>query len=205
MTRYSPPLDPGAIRPVLEAHMPTDAAHDWHHIVRVWRSAQAIAATEVGVDHEILDPAVLLHDLGEKLPGRGNALLAEAEIAPILAPFGVARAKLPAIVQAINEHSFTRGWAPGSIEAAILQDADRLDAIGAIGIARCFAVGGARRRPLYDPADSTNSVQHFYDKLLRLRDGMNTAEGRRMAEQRHAFMLGFLDQFFAEWGSAPER
>ncbi|HBY94387.1 MAG TPA: metal-dependent phosphohydrolase [Chloroflexi bacterium] len=180
--------------------MATDPAHDWHHVVRVWRLAQAIAATEPAVDHEILDPAVLLHDISPKQPGSSNALIEAATIVPLLAPFDVPPHKLPAITQAINEHSYSRGWRATSLESAILQDADRLDAIGAIGIARVFAVGGARGRPLYDPHDPTNSVEHFYDKLLRLKDGMNTAEGCRLAEHRHAVLEQFLLEFYAEWG-----
>ncbi|HYN88088.1 MAG TPA: HD domain-containing protein, partial [Ardenticatenaceae bacterium] len=171
-----------------------------YHVARVWRSARAIAATEPDVDYEILDAAGLLHDIGEKQPGRGNALVDVETLAQLLAPFEVPPEKYARIVQAINEHSFSRGWAPGSIEAAILQDADRLDAIGAIGVARAFAVGGARGRPLYDPSDPTNSLQHFYDKLLKLKDRMNTAEGRRLAGRRHAFLEQFLAEFLREWG-----
>lgn len=200
MTKQPKPLTPEALRPLVEPLMRTDAAHDWHHIVRVWQNALAIAATEPRTDHEILNPAALLHDLGEKLPGQSNALVTEEIIAPLLAPFEVSPPKLPIIVQAINEHSFSRGWPPSSLEAAIVQDADRLDALGAIGIARTFAVGGARQRPLYDPSDLTNSIQHFYNKLLTLKDRMNTAEGRRLAERRHAFMEQFLVEFYSEWG-----
>jgi uncharacterized protein len=197
-------ISPEALRPTIEALMKMDAAHDWHHILRVWRNAQAIAATEPGVDHEVLDPAVLLHDIGPKQPGQGNALVSADDLAPLLAPFAVSAAKLPILAQVINEHSFSRGWEASSLEAAILQDADRLDAIGAIGIARAFAVGGARQRPLYDPVDQTNSIQHFYDKLLHLQAGMNTTEGRRLAERRHALMEQFLSEFFAEWGQDQE-
>lgn len=196
-------LTPTSLRPVIEAVMRPDAAHDWHHIARVWRLARTIAATEPDVDDEILDPAVLLHDIGEKTPGRGNALVEAATVGPLLAPFGIPPHKLPAIVQAINEHSYSRGLAPSSIEAAILQDADRLDAMGAIGVARAFAVGGAKGRPLYRPDDSTSTIQHFYDKLLKLKDGMNTAEGRRLAERRHSFLEQFLSEFLAEWGDDP--
>lgn len=189
-----------AVRPILDTAMTSDPAHDWHHVIRVWRLAQTIAATEQSVDHEILDPAVLLHDIGVKRPGRGNAPVEVATIARLLAPFDVPLQKIPAIAQAINEHSYSRGSRPTSLESAILQDADRLDAIGAIGIARAFAVGGARGRPLYDPTDPTNSIQHFYDKLLKLKDGMNTPEGRRLAEHRHAVLQQFLMEFYAEWG-----
>lgn len=193
-------LTPEALRPVIELLMTTDPAHDWHHVVRVWRLAQAIANTEPRVDHEVLDPAVLLHDIGTKQASGSNALVEVATIAPLLAPFGVPPAKLPAIAQAINEHSYSRGRRATSLEAAILQDADRL---GAIGIARVFAVGGARGRPLYDPDDPTSSIQHFYDKLLTLKDGMNTAEGRRLAGHRHAVMEQFLMEFYAEGGERP--
>ncbi len=192
-------LLPDTLKPIVLAHMTTDAAHDWAHIARVYRNGMAIAATEPDVNVTVLRAALLLHDIGEKTIGKGNAVVAQATIAALLQPFEVNSAFYPAIVSAINEHSFTRGARPGTREAAIVQDADRLDAIGAIGIARCFAYGGANDRPLYDPADPTNSIQHFYDKLFTLRDKMNTAEGRRLANERHQVMEQYVAQFMREW------
>lgn len=192
-------LTPERLRPLVERRMTVDAAHDWHHIERVFRTGLTIAATEPTCHAGILRAALLLHDVGEKQRGQGNALVDERLVGEILAPLGVPDEWLPAIVGAINDHSFTRGAAPSSLEAAIVQDADRLDAIGAIGVARAFAYGGAHQRSLYDPHDTTNSIQHFHDKLFTLRDRMNTAEGRRLAAERHAFMETFVARFFQEW------
>lgn len=192
-------LTPERLRPLVERRMTVDGAHDWHHIERVFRNGLAIAATEPTCHQGILRAALLLHDVGEKQFGQGNMVVDERLVGEILAPLNVPNDWLPAIVRAINDHSFTRGAVPSSLEAAIVQDADRLDAIGAIGIARAFAYGGAHQRPLYDPYDSTNSIQHFHDKLFTLRDRMNTAEGRRLAAERHAFMEEFVARFFREW------
>jgi uncharacterized protein len=192
-------LTPNSLRPLVEARMTADAAHDWHHIERVFRNGLAIAATEPDVDPVVLRAALLLHDVGEKRFGHGNAVVTAEEVADLLAPFEVPAEALPAIVTAINEHSFTRGARPSTLEAAIVQDADRLDAIGAIGVARAFAYGGANSRPLYDPDDLTNSIQHFHDKLFRLKERMNTRDGRRLAEARHAFMERFVVEFMQEW------
>lgn len=187
------------LKPLVLARMGMDAAHDWAHIERVYRNGMLIAATEQEANRTVVAAALILHDIGAKQFGKGNAEVDEATVAELLEAAGVDEELYPQIVTAINEHSFTRGQPPSTIEAAIVQDADRLDAIGAIGIARCFAYGGAHDRPLYDPHDKTNSIQHFYDKLLKLKDAMNTDEGRRMAEERHGFMEEFLDQFFREW------
>jgi len=193
-------LTPDYLRPLVEAKMSKDAAHDWYHIERVYRNGLRIAKTEPTADEIILQAALVLHDIGEKTIGKGNAIVSEALIGNILAPLGVPSEKLPVIVVAINEHSFSRGAKPSTLEAAIVQDADRLDAIGAIGIARAFAYGGANDRPLYAPNDPTNTIQHFSDKLFRLRDLMNTNEGRRLADERHEFMKQFVARFMEEWG-----
>ena len=199
MNKILETLTPTHLRPLVEAKMSKDAAHDWHHIERVYRNGLRIAKTEPSADEIILRAALLLHDIGEKTIGKGNAIVGEALIGQILTPLGVPSEKLPAIVVAINQHSFTRGAKPSSIEAAIVQDADRLDAIGAIGIARAFAYGGANDRPLYSPNDPTNTIQHFDDKLFKLRGLMNTTEGRRLADERHKFMQEFVATFMAEW------
>ncbi|MCB0076041.1 MAG: HD domain-containing protein [Anaerolineales bacterium] len=192
-------LTPAAFQAQVEGRMTWDAAHDWFHIERVFAHGLAIAATEPSANAVVLRSALILHDLGAKQTGGGNALLSTAQIAPLLAPFGVDEALYGAVVAAINEHSFSRGLAPTSLEAAILQDADRLDAIGAIGIARAFAFGGACGLPLYDPQDQRSTIHHFYDKLLRLCEGMHTAEGQRLAALRHRVMQDFLNEFHAEW------
>ena len=192
-------LTPDHLRSVVEAKMSKDAAHDWYHIERVYRNGLHIAKTEPSADQIVLQAALVLHDIGEKTIGKGNAIVNEALIGQILTPLGVPVTKLPAIVIAINEHSFTRGAKPSNLEAAIVQDADRLDAIGAIGIARAFAYGGANNRPLYAPNDPTNTIQHFDDKLFKLRGLMNTSEGQRLADERHEFMQQFVAKFMDEW------
>jgi uncharacterized protein len=192
-------LTPTALRPRVEPRMKIDAAHDWGHIERVFRCGMAIAATEPAADLLVLRAALVLHDLGEKKQGGGNRLVDVGEVGEILLPLAVLAPALARIVAAINEHSFTRGQQPATLEAAIVQDADRLDAIGAIGIGRTFAYGGALGRPLYDPDDPSSTIHHFYDKLLLLRGGMHTMEGRRLADARHAFMEQFLEHFLHEW------
>lgn len=192
-------IHPDTLKPYIVAQMTTDPAHDWAHIERVYRNGMAIARTEPSVNLILLKAALLLHDIGAKVFGKGNAVVAVNTIADLLTPFAVDPSLYPAIVTAINEHSFTRGAPPSTLEAAIIQDADRLDAIGAIGIARCFAYGGANHRALYDPNDQTNSIQHFYDKLFTLKDKMNTTEGKRLAAERHEVMEAFVAQFMHEW------
>ena len=115
---------------------------------------------------------------------------------------GIDEERISRIVQMISEISFSAGnGKPSTIEGMCVQDADRLDAMGAIGIGRAFAFGGSRGRRMHDPegVDSTSTIQHFYDKLLLLKDLMNTRTGRKMAQQRDVFLRGFLDEFYAEW------
>lgn len=187
------------VRAVVQKH---DVAHDIWHVRRVWGYACAIARTEPAADLRVLQVAVFLHDVMPKQPNGGHADVTAPVLMAWLRPLQAPGDVLERAAEAINAHSFSRGLAPPSLEAAILQDADRLDAIGAIGLARCFAVGGALGRPIYDPDTLEHSVQHIYDKLLRLRDGMHTPEGRRLAEERHAFVEAFLARFFAEWQEA---
>jgi uncharacterized protein len=192
-------IAPDTLKSQIVARMTTDAAHDWAHIERVYAHGMTIAQEEPEVNLTVLQAALLLHDIGTKVIGKGNAVVTEEDVATLLTPLGVDASLFGAIVTAINDHSFTRGARPRSVEAAIVQDADRLDAIGAIGIARCFAYGGAHDRPLYDPNDQSNSIQHFYDKLFTLKDKMNTAGGKRLAAERHAVMEAFVAQFMKEW------
>ena len=159
--------------------------HDAEHSKRVHHNALMIAETEPGCDRFVVALAALLHDADDhKLFQTENNEHARA----FLAEHQVDEATVQRICDVINGISFSknRGVRPKTLEGEIVQDADRLDAIGAIGIARTFAFGGERKRPLSD------SVQHFYDKLLRLKDEMNTTEGMRMAEFRHAMMENFL-------------
>ena len=165
--------------------------HDADHSMRVYYNAIKIADTEQDCDRVIVSLAALLHDADDhklfKTENNENAriFLRAQEIEP---------SKIEYICEVINGISFSknRGIRPKTLEGKIVQDADRLDAIGAIGIARTFAFGGERKRPLSD------SVQHFHDKLLLLKDEMNTHEGKRIAEFRHKLMEHFLENLEEE-------
>ena len=165
--------------------------HDAAHTLRVWRNARLIAEGEPDCDLLIVSLAALLHDADDhKLFHTENNRNARA----FLAENGVPADTVERICAAVNDVSFSRnrGRKPGSIEGEIVQDADRLDAIGAIGVARTFAYGGEHGRSLED------SVKHFHDKLLLLKDMMNTETAKRLAAKRHAFLLSFLEELSEE-------
>lgn len=165
--------------------------HDDEHTLRVYRNALLIAEQEQECDLDIVALAALLHDVDDhKLFQTDNNANARA----FLTGQGVEEDRIEAICQTINAVSFSknRGRVPDTIEGRIVQDADRLDAIGAVGIARTFAYGGEHGRSL------ASSIQHFYDKLLLLKDELNTVSARRIAEDRHAFMVAFLDRLKRE-------
>lgn len=143
------------VQAVVQVH---DAAHDIWHVRRVWGYARAIARTEPAADLRVLQVAVFFHDVTPKQPHGGHVDVTASLLAAWLRPFQAPSEVLERAAEAINAHSFSRGLWPPSLEAAILQDADRLDAIGAIGLARCFAVGGALGRPIYDPDGSRRAV-----------------------------------------------
>ncbi len=165
--------------------------HDAAHSKRVYRNASLIADTEPDCDRFIVAIAALLHDADDhKLFHTENNENARS----FLASHPIGEAQTEFICEVINGISFSknRGVRPKTLEGKIVQDADRLDAMGAIGIARTFAFGGERRRPLED------SVQHFYDKLLLLKGEMNTAEGKRIAQSRHSLMVNYLEELEKE-------
>lgn len=205
------------LRAVVAHRMETDPAHDLAHLDRVWTNAQAIANDQA--DMSVLLAASYLHDLvnlPKDDPNRHFASRRSAmESEPILKEIGFNTAQVRAIQHAIEAHSFSANIPPETIEARILRDADRLDALGAIGIARNFSVSGALGRTLYDPADpfAQNrplddlhfSLDHWKVKLLRLPADMLTETGRLIAEQRTARMIRFLDEFAEEIGcSLPQ-
>jgi uncharacterized protein len=191
-----------------------DPGHGPAHLERVVATALRLAAEE-GARLEIVLPAAWLHDcvhVAKDSPDRARASQLAAEHAlRFLESAGYPSAFLPDIRHAIEAHSHSAGIAPLTAEAGVVQDADRLDALGAIGIARCIAVGAALGRPLYDPADPFcqarepdergASLDHFFTKLLRLADTMQTAAGRREAERRTAFIHSFLAQLGTEIGT----
>ena len=189
------------------------SGHDWWHIARVRALARTIAAAE-HADTFICELAALLHDIADpKIAGGWESGL--ARVGDWLAARDVPAAERDHVLDIIASISFAGGSkpAPKTLEGRVVQDADRLDAVGAIGIARAFAYGGAHGRILYDPAITpretmtaeeyrshlTPTINHFYEKLLLLKDRMNTDYARQLAEQRHQVMEAFLDEFYAEW------
>jgi uncharacterized protein len=190
-----------------------DAAHDLEHIRRVVANARALAAAE-GARLEVVVPAAWLHDcvtVPKDSPQRASASrLAAAQAMVWLGEWGWAAALLPDIAHAIEAHSFSAGITSHTLEAKVVQDADRLDALGAVGLARCLLLGGAMGRPLYAvddpfcahraPDDRAACVDHFYTKLLRLEETMQTAGGRREARHRTAFLRQFLAELQRETG-----
>jgi uncharacterized protein len=189
----------------------TDPAHDWLHVVRVERLGAQIAS-ETGADAGIVRAAALLHEV-VSLPKhhpeshRSGELCAHAAL-EILHELGVDDAAARAIGECIRVHGFSAGLEPDTLEAKVLQDADRLDAIGAIGIARCFATCASMQRPFYDdadpfcqhrpPDDRRFGLDHFERKLLRIPERLHTGAARRLAHERAAFVRSFLHQFASE-------
>lgn len=201
---------------VLEIYKQFDASHDMQHIERVGLNAKKVMATEPEVDSFIIELGILLHDIDDpKYQQIGNPTAKE-----LLERYQLAPAVIDQILTSIDAISFSGGNESKipSLEAAIMRDADRLDAIGAVGIARAFAFGGARGRKLYDleevPRDQMTeaayrkkevaTVTHFHEKLLKIKDLMVTKEGRRLAEERHVFMESFLTQLTNEIESDDE-
>ncbi|KOS68871.1 phosphohydrolase [Lysinibacillus contaminans] len=186
-----------------------DASHDFQHIERVYQNALAILHTEPGADAEVVKIAVLLHDVSDK-----KYTDSKEQEEKLISELQISEEKKQHIRDCIAQVSFNGGHEleATSVEAKIVRDADRLDAIGAVGIARTFAYGGAKGRKLYDEAEevrtemseeeyrskNTSSVTHFYEKLLLLKDLMTTDKGKQMAEERHQFMVSFLEQLQKE-------
>ncbi|MDK3016902.1 HD domain-containing protein [Pseudodonghicola flavimaris] len=201
------------LRQIAAHRMAQDSAHDLAHLDRVWANARTIA--DADADRQVLLAASYLHDLvnlPKDSPDRARAsTLAARAAAPILHDLGFAPDRIAATRHAIAAHSFSAGLPPETPEARILRDADRLDALGAIGIARCFAVSGALGRPLYDPADPFatarnlddrhQTLDHFRVKLLRLPADMLTRGGRALAQRRAARMIRFLEDLAEEIGT----
>ncbi|MSQ92410.1 MAG: HD domain-containing protein [Gammaproteobacteria bacterium] len=191
----------------------SDPGHGLVHVRRVVATASRLCVAE-GARGEIVLPSAWLHDcvhIAKDSPERSSASrIAAARAVEFLVAGGYPSECLPDIRHAIEAHSYSAGIAPRTVEAKIVQDADRLDALGAIGIARCIVVGAALGRPIYraeDPFceareadDNAASVDHFYAKLLKLADTMQTEAGRREARHRSDFMRDFLQQLRAEIG-----
>ena len=191
------------------------SGHDWHHIHRVWQLARQIAEQE-GADREIAELGALVHDIADWKFHGGDDSVGPRQAAALLAREGAAPDVIAAVVDIVASISFKGAGVATpmrTLEGRCVQDADRLDAIGAIGIARCFAYGGHAGRLMHDPdeapllhqsaaaykASKGASLNHFYEKLFLLKDRMNTPTGRALAEPRHRFMEEFVAQFLAEW------
>jgi uncharacterized protein len=188
-----------------------DTAHDLAHVTRVVHTARRLAEEE-GARMEVVIPAAWLHDcvtVPKDSPLRPHASRMAAERAvELLREWGVGEALLPGIAHAIEAHSFTAGIEPRTLEARVVRDADRLDALGAVGLARCLMLAGAMGQRLYDPDDpfcearpaddGVSAVDHFHTKLLRLHATFTTRAARREAEVRTRFLRDFLDRLRAE-------
>jgi uncharacterized protein len=192
-----------------------EGGHDWFHIERVYKNALSIADNEV-CDDTVVKLGALLHDIADSKFHDGDETVGPKIASEFLASNKVDKATIQHVINIIENISFKGGNTEksfSSIELDIVQDADRLDAIGAIGIARTFNYGGFKNRPLYNPniapklhmskEEYKNSqaptLNHFYEKLLLLKDKMNTETGKQIAQERHRYMEGFLSQFYAEW------
>ena len=173
--------------------------HDYYHIERVVINSRKILQTEQA-DSFLVELAAWLHDLGDHKLHNGLDK-SEELINAFLKSLLVDQSTINRVVKIVSQVSFSKGKKPSSIEAEIVQDADRLDAIGAIGIARCFAYGGSKNRILYSPDAKeieNSSIQHFYDKLFKLKDLMNTESAKQIAKQRHLFMEEYIAEFYRE-------
>lgn len=193
------------------------SGHDWHHIHRVWRLARKIAVAE-GARLDVVELAALVHDIAEWKFHGGDDAIGPREAERLLREEGAGNDLVEPVVEIVATISFKGAGVRQpmrTLEGRCVQDADRLDAIGAIGIARCFAYGGHAGRLMYDPevppvlhvtadaykAAKGTSVNHFYEKLFLLKDRMNTATGRLLAQERHQFMASFVERFLDEWDS----
>lgn len=191
------------------------SGHDWHHIHRVWKLARRIAEQE-GANREIAELGALVHDIADWKFHDGDDSVGPREAERLLVSEGVAPPVIAAVVDIVATISYKgAGVRTGmkTLEGRCVQDADRLDAIGAIGIARCFAYGGHAGRPMHDPDTPPElhataeaykrskgaSLNHFYEKLFLLKDRMNTPTGRSLAAERHRFMEDYVAQFLREW------
>ena len=189
--------------------------HDWHHINRVRTIALEIQEIEGG-DPTVVEVASLLHDIDDHKFNGGDWDAGANKARELLRKLGLADAFIDQVGDIISNVSYKGAGVETpmhSLEGKIVQDADRIDALGAIGIARTFAYGGHKGHPIYDPnqpptlhetkeayTKTSHTINHFYEKLLLLKDRMNTETGRKIAEERHQFMENFLKQFYEEWG-----
>ncbi|HAN64829.1 MAG TPA: phosphohydrolase [Chitinophagaceae bacterium] len=192
-----------------------EAGHDWFHIQRVWTNAKIIGAQEP-VNMTIVELGALLHDIADAKFHNGDEEIGPAKSSQFLRSISADEEIIEHVAQIIRHISFKGGRQTSSFESPelfVVRDADRLDALGAIGIARAFHYGGFKSRLLFDPMQApvkhldaesyrnnhSPTINHFYEKLLLLKDLMHTESGKNLAENRHLFMESFLQQFYTEW------
>lgn len=192
-----------------------EGGHDWFHIERVFKNALLISKNE-DVDLTVISLGALLHDIADYKFHDGDETVGPTKARKFLQSQNLSEEKIQHVVNIIENVSFKGGNIDQTFyskELDVIQDADRLDAIGAIGIARTFNYGGFKNRKMYDPdikpdlnmtpeeykISNAPTINHFYEKLLLLKDLMNTETGRKIAQDRHLFMKQFLEQFYAEW------
>ena len=192
-----------------------EAGHDWFHIERVYKTASTINES-AQADTLVVSLAALLHDIADSKFNNGDEEIGPRIAGEFMASLNLAPEIILHVKQIILNMSYKASLGTVSFhskELEVVQDADRLDAIGAIGIARAFTYGGFKNRVLYDPAippvenmskeayknTTAPTINHFYEKLLLLKDLMRTEKGKAMAQQRHNFMLQYLEQFYKEW------
>ena len=200
---------------IKDALSDAEAGHDWWHVQRVYNNAKLILETEEA-DRFVVELAVLLHDIADSKFNGGDEEIGPQKAGVFLRSIQVKESTIEHVQQIIHNMSFRTGLGTlnfHSHELDIVQDADRLDALGAIGIARAFTYGGFKNREIYNPEippslnmskeeyknSSGPSINHFYEKLLLLKDQMNTETGRKIACERHSFMETYLEQFKSEW------
>ncbi|WP_437370016.1 HD domain-containing protein [Maribacter litoralis] len=205
---------------VKETLQNAEGGHDWFHIERVFNNTMLIAKEE-DVNILVVSLGALLHDIADAKFNDGDETLGPKMAENFLLSLEVPKRIINHVTNIIKYSSFKAGLNDGKMkkkpftskELKVVQDADRLDAIGAIGIARAFNYGGFKNRALYDPSIPPNlnmskeeykksqapTLNHFYEKLLLLKDKMNTETGKRLAEKRHQYMIDFLEQFYQEW------
>ena len=200
---------------VKQALVNAEGGHDWWHIERVWKSAKQIAMNET-VDKLVVELGALLHDIADSKFHNGNEDIGPQRARIFLESIGLYKETTDHVILIIENISFKGGKEAQkfkSLELDVVQDADRLDALGAIGIARTFNYGGFKNREIFNPTIPPNlemtkeqyknstapSINHFYEKLLLLKDLMNTDTGKAMAEKRHRYMEVYLEQFYNEW------
>ncbi|GAK76841.1 HD domain protein [Nonlabens ulvanivorans] len=193
-----------------------EGGHDWFHIERVWKNAKLIAASEENADLFIIELGALLHDIADSKFHDGDDTIGPQVARKFLEEQNLSEDTILHVENIIKYISFKGGHQEQkfkSKELDIIQDADRLDALGAIGIARTFNYGGFKNRTIHNPdikpdlnmtveqykKSTAPTLNHFYEKLLLLKDRMNTSTGKQLAQERHDYMEGFLNQFYAEW------